>query len=77
MTHPNYSDPTFVYQFTFTGLPSYKYVAGFIKWARVLRNLTPEYGWVICDSNGENLDYAATSSTGYITVSAHGSYITA
>lgn len=75
MAHPNYTDPTFIYGYT-GAIANYKYVAGFIKWARVLRYLTPEYGWVICDSDGANLDYAATNSTGYILVNAHGSYQT-
>lgn len=76
MVHPNYSDPTFVYELAFL-TPSYKFVAGFLRWAIVRRGSSYITGWVLCDSDGKALDYSGTNSTGTITINASGSYMVA
>ena len=74
MAHPNYADPAFVYEFSNLN-PSYKFVAGFLRWAQVRRGSSYFTGWVLCDSDGKALDYSGTYSTGTITINASGSYM--
>lgn len=56
----------------------YKFVPGFLRWARVQRGSNFSNGWVICDSQGSTLKYSQSSSyTGSILVNASGSYMVA